>query len=509
MTSDSGLPPRPEALARIDHVVVLMLENRSFDNLLGWLYDGEQPRDGQPFEGLHCDMWNPLANSNDGVPFTEQVFVRKNGEPGRGRRWTGKSRSDANFALPDPDPGEGFRATNHQLFGFYDVANDRTPEPSMDGFVNDYQANMLSSAYIYGDDPTDPREIMTAFTPEQTPVLSKLAREFAVCDHWYASVPSQTFPNRDFVHAATSDGHVTNTPRTCGAATIFNRIEDRASRAAATGSGEIPTWGVYSGTEGTAWFSLTRLVMQRTHGRFRHGGFHSIDTFADDVRAARLPSYSFLEPQFTGAHEDDQKPPSDIRPGEDLIGWVYETLRDSPLWERTLLVITYDEHGGCFDHVAPPAGATPPHRGAPAGDQGFRFDRFGVRVPAVLVSPWIEAGTVARPAGSTPFDHTSVLATVHQRFGTDHLTERDKAAPDLSCVLTRETPRTDRVEVERPDPLVLAAIESETTGPVHALVLDIAEALAELTGRAVDHGDVHGFVHTAYADHFERSGQEE
>ncbi len=342
---------------------------------------------------------------------------------------------------------------------------------------------------------------MTCFTHEQTPVLSTLAREFAVCDHWFASVPSQTFPNRDFMHAATSDGHVTNTPPTCHAPTIFNRIEERAADSRDGTGTKVPTWGVYSGTEGTSFFSLTRLVMQRTLGDHRFGGFHPIARFADDARAAQLPSYTFLEPQFTGRYQNDQKPPSDIRPGEDLIGWVYETLRDSPLWERTLLVITYDEHGGCFDHVAPPGGATPPDPTCPIGDQGFRFDRFGVRVPAVLVSPWIEAGTVARPAGTTPFDHTSVLATIHERFGTQPLTARDRAAPDLSCVLTRDTPRTDRVEVRRPEPVLLAAIESATTGPVHALVLDIAEALAAQTGRPVDHGDVHGYIHDAFAEH--------
>jgi phospholipase C len=128
--------------------------------------------------------------------------------------------------------------------------------------------------------------------------------------------------------------------------------------------------------------------------------------------------------------------------GEQLIHDVYEAVRGGPGWAQTLLVITYDEHGGCYDHVAPPAGAIPPDHDA--GEFGFDFSRFGLRVPAVLVSPLIAPGTVFRvPAGSTPLDHTSILKTVQQRWGLPSLTARDAAAPGFGDVLTLTAPRTD------------------------------------------------------------------
>ena len=188
----------------IDHVVVLMLENRSFDNLLGWLYADQDPPARQQFEGLSPELWNPLDNIDaDGIPFVEKVPIEKNGQ----EKWRyGKKVSNpVNFRLPDPDPGEGYRDTNHQLFQHYDVGALYPPVPTNMGFVQNYQNAMLYGAYSFGDAPGDPRNIMKCYTPEQTPVLSELARGFAVCDQYYASVPSQTLPNRDFVHAATSN----------------------------------------------------------------------------------------------------------------------------------------------------------------------------------------------------------------------------------------------------------------------------------------------------------------
>ena len=130
--------------------------------------------------------------------------------------------------------------------------------------------------------------------------------------------------------------------------------------------------------------------------------------------------------------------------GEQLIHDTYEALRGGPGWPQTLFVLTYDEHGGCYDHVPPPWGATPPD--ATAGEFGFGFDRFGVRVPTLLISPLIAPGTVYRvPAGSMPLDHTSVLKTIQQRWNVPSLTARDAAAPGFGDVLTLTAPRTDDV----------------------------------------------------------------
>lgn len=490
-----------DPLQKIKHVVVLMLENRSFDNLLGWLYDGDAPARGQQFDGLTRDLWCPLDNIDaDGNPFVEKVPVGKNGEPPPNGR--GKTPPPApDFSLPAPDPGEGFGHTNQQLFQHYRVASQYPPPPTNLGFVNDYRDAMLYGTYSFGDAPSDPRRIMTCYTPEQTPVLSTLARQFAVCDRWHCSVPSQTLPNRHFVHAATSDGQVNNTHTPCASPTVFNLIQ----RAIDGGRKDL-SWKVYSGvqrdwrTGKPAPFSLTRLVLSQLQDKRLDPNFVPVEQFYADAKAGTLPSYGFIEPQFSQPGANDQHPPADIRPGERLIADVYDAVSNSPQWTETLLVVTYDEHGGCYDHVAPPGHATPPD--PKPGEQGFLFNRFGVRVPAVLVSPWIEAGTVCRPAGRTPFDHTSIIATVRRVCGiAESLTARDKAAPDLGCALTLAAPRADRPSVT---PLPYdPAPAGGGAGPSHDLHYLIHEILEKLTGRSrPPEQEFFDFIHEAYAEYF-------
>ena len=197
--------------------------------------------------------------------------------------------------------------------------------------------------------------------------------------------------------------------------------------------------------------------------------------FAAAAKGGTLPAFTFLEPSWSSTG-NSQHPNYDVALGEQLIHDVYETLREGPGWPQTLLVITYDEHGGCYDHVPPPYGATPPD--VDAGEFGFDFTRFGVRVPTVLVSPLIAPGTVYRvPAGSTPLDHTSVLKTVEQRWGLPALTARDAAAPGFGDVLTLATPRTDDVLAGVTVPISGAA------GPSAALPSHLQEIQAELVSR--------------------------
>lgn len=497
------LSPRRKALKdNVDHIVVLMLENRSFDNLLGWLYEGETPARGQNFEGLTWDLWNPLDNiDSDGNPFTEKVSVRKNGHPYK----IGRKRMPAkevDFCLPRPDPGEGYRDATYQLYGTYVVDDVYPPEPTGLGYVNNYQAAMLFGTYSFQDAPTDPREIITCFTPDQTPVLSALAKEFAVCDEWFCSVPSQTLPNRDFIHAATSTGYVNNKPDIlCDSPTIYNQIQDAID----AGRSDL-SWAIYSGTQQDRksgdWspFSLTRLCMTQIQDKKFDPNFKLMSDFYADATRGDLPSYCFLEPQFSGPLQNDQHPPADIRPGEKLIADVYEAVRNSQKWERTLLIVTYDEHGGGYDHHVPTATAKAPDAASLPGQMGFRFNRFGVRVPTIVISPLIEPGTIARPDGWTPFDHTSVIKTVQVCFGLEHqgpLTARDAAAPDLSGLLALDTPRTDNPEVT---PLAYPEVAEVLVNDLHKLA---AEILATRLG--VDNPDedqIHAFIHTAYRDAF-------
>jgi phospholipase C len=347
------------SLQKIDHIVVLMLENRSFDSLLGMLY----PK-SVGFEGLNGTEQNPDAN---GTP----VVV-----------WNSPGTDQTTMRIPNPDPGELWTDINMQLFG--NPAPTPGQTPTMAGFVQNYLAQQqLNPQQTY-----DPKSVMHYFAPAQVPVLSQLAQKFAVCDHWFASAPCQTWPNRWFVHAGTADGHENNDPpHFPDVPTIFNRLEQAG----------VDSWKIYFHDIAQA-HTLLQLLLLGNH-------FQSYRQFQADCQTGRLPAYSFIEPQYFadfGHPENDQHPPSVVTLGEQLIADVYNCLRASKVWRKTLLVISYDEHGGCYDHVAPSA-AVPPE--PPVAGQTFTFDRYGVRVPAVIVSPYVAPGTIFGKSSAVPFDY--------------------------------------------------------------------------------------------------------
>ena len=491
---------------KIKHIVVLMLENRSFDNLLGWLYADEKPPNGQYYEGLSYNLWNPLENiDTDGIPFIEKVPIEQNGQK---KESYGKPvPNPVDFTLPNPDPGEGFKDTNHQLFQKYNVPLQYPPAPTNMGFVQNYQNAMLYGAYSFGDEPANPRSIMKCYTREQTPVLSGLAQGFAVCDHYHCSIPSQTLPNRDFIHAATSTGYVNNSPLSqCDARTIYNQIQD-----AIDGGRTDLSWGIFSdnpmtddkdeeGEFGKDRFSLTRLMMTQLHDSRYDDNFGTLKQFESMCQDGTLPSYSFLEPNYGGPDQNDQHPPIDIRPGEQLIADIYNAVKSSPAFENTLFIITYDEHGGCYDHVPPPGGAKNPDPHNLPGQDGFLFNRFGVRVPCVVVSPYIQKGLIARPSGYVPFDHTSVIKTIQNCFQlTGNLTERDKAAPDFSGLLTLTEPRTDDIPEVTPLEWDVQAGESH----INDLHRVIASVLEDMTGNSKEAADdLLEYIKTNYSSFF-------
>ena len=175
--------------------------------------------------------------------------------------------------------------------------------------------------------------------------------------------------------------------------------------------------------------------------------------FARDAANGNLPAYTFIEPRYFtdtvgGKLPNDQHPPHNVAHGEALIASVYNAVRGSPAWKDTLLIITYDEHGGCYDHVVPPK-ATPPDT---HDSDGFDFGKFGVRVPAVIISPYVPAGSIIRPPGATPFDHTSISATLGKLFKFPPLTHRDAAAPDLLEALTGDGSNDGPASIKFTDP---------------------------------------------------------
>jgi phospholipase C len=400
-------------LGAIEHIVVLMMATRSFDHMLGFLYPDNVSPSGQPFDGLTGTESNPGSN---GQPVT--VFRI---EP----------TTASAYYMPGADPGEGYMATNDQLYGSKNGPASAGEAATGQGFVKNYAYTLGWESKESGSWPivagTVEGDIMGCFTPEALPVLSALAKGYAVCDQWFASAPTETLPNRAFACAATSQGHMDDMARTFSSPTIFGLL----------GAANL-AWAVY----GYSAEPLTRpMFTQISLAADSHFGM-----FADLQAAAAagtLPPFTFLEPSW-GSSGNSQHPPYDVALGEQLIHDVYEALRSGPGWPGTLLVITYDQHGGLFDHVSPPWGAVPPDNAA--GEFGFGFDRYGVRVPTVLVSPLIAAGTVYRvPVGGTPLDHTSILKTVEQRWNLPSLTARDAAAPGFGDVLTLTTPRTDDV----------------------------------------------------------------
>ena len=440
-------------LDRIENIVVLMQENRSFDHFLGYLYPGNVTPNGQPFEGV---AGNPTSIGVDGKPVP--VFPITPATPNA-------------YFMPGADPGEGYAATNWQLFG--PQASQNPPVPP-DANNSGYITNFASTLQWESRKPTwmplpgtVPNDIMGVYTPEALPVLSGLAKGYAVSDMWFASLPTQTIPNRAFLHAGTSQGRMDDRVKNFTCPTIFGAMSKV--------KGTPVSWKIY----GYDAMPLTRLTFSDTAAA-PAGNFGLFKDFQADAAAGKLPQYTFLEPSW-GSTGNSQHPNYNVALGEKLLMDVYQTLRQSPQWHKTLFIITFDEHGGIFDHVAPPTGATPPD--STAGEFGFDFKRFGVRIPTVFVSPLIEPGIVFRaPAGGPPFDHTSMLKMLENRFGIAPLTARDAAAPDISDVVTLTTPRTD-------DPLAGVQVPSVRTanlyGPSAGLPAHLQQVEAGLVRQLV------------------------
>jgi phospholipase C len=232
-----------------------------------------------------------------------------------------------------------------------------------------------------------------------------LADRYTVCDRWFASVLGPTWPNRFFLHAGTSGGRkankpfLVNSPRTVWQAMAARGLETRCYQAGLM-----------------AWYSMAFLGNGLTgRGSLLPCG---IERFFHDARQGTLPNFAIVDPDF---QISDLHPPRRLVFGEAFLASVVRALEESPQWRRSLLVITYDEHGGFYDHVAPPA----------APERHAEFRQLGFRVPALVVGPSVRRGAVV----STPFDHTSILATLRTRFGIETLSERMAAAADLSSCL--------------------------------------------------------------------------
>ena len=448
----AAFTPRKEP--GFDHLVVVMGENRSFDNLVGWLYSPDDLPDGQEFDGLAFGDYQNTAP--DGTSIAAHVY---------------EGTTDEIMRRPDPDPGEEFPHVNTQIFSSIDPPGNSklfveemeapyntpgsTAEPTMDGFVTDYAVNYERLKKGSPPAPAELAQIMGSFSPAMLPVLSTLAKNFAVYDAWHAGVPSQTFCNRSFFHASTSHGFVTNKSGggyskwldAPAAPTIFNRLEDAGI-----------SWRIYfDELQLVSFTGVLHAPVLEKYWRTTH--FATMKQFHDDVENGELPAYAFIEPRMIYNHNDFHPPVgrlresdvdgtevvdsamSDVRAGEALVHEIYSAIQqsDSPDGSNalnTMLLITFDEHGGCFDHRPPPA-ATPPDVDEPAGEMGFRFDRLGCRVPAIAVSAYTRAGSVI----NDEMHHGAVIATLAKLHGLKPLTRRDAEANDMFSAVNLESPR--------------------------------------------------------------------
>jgi phospholipase C len=265
---------------------------------------------------------------------------------------------------------------------------------------------------------------MHAFAPGQLPAYHTLAREFAICDHWFSSVPGPTWPNRFFLHCASAGGYVDGAFREYRMPSVFEQLR-QAGR----------TFGIYFHD------APQTLMLKQLQASLLKGNFHHFDAFLDHAAAGALPDYTFIEPRYFDGPKgfaNDEHPPHDVRFGEELVARVYEAVRASPRWESTLLVVLSDEHGGLYDHVPPPR-ADPPDDVA-SQSPPFGFDRLGVRVPTLVISPYVPRGSVDH----TVYDHASMPATIRRLFGLPSpLTRRDASAHTFDGLLSLSAPRGD------------------------------------------------------------------
>jgi phospholipase C len=335
----------------IDHIVVVMMENRSFDHLLGWLPGTNGKQAGLTFVDAagNAHPTHPLAPDFQGCAFA------------------------------DPDHS-------------YDGARVEFNNGACDGWLRAGRNDLYSIGY---------------YVKADLPFLGQAASRWTVCDNYFSAILGPTFPNRFYLHSAVTD-RVSNEYRVTTLPTIWDRL-------AAKGL----TGRYYAGN--TSFLLLWNQKYNSITAKYAR--------FFADCRTGKLPHVAYVDPSFTltdvgpgsGNTGFDDHPHADMRAGEWFLSRIYDAVTKSPAWPRTLLVITFDEWGGFFDHVPPPAGP----------DVDPRYAQRGFRVPTLLISPYARRSAVDHRL----YDHTSVLKMIQWRFGLEPLSARDAAAENLASAL--------------------------------------------------------------------------
>jgi phospholipase C len=349
LAAPSRLPVHP-AKSGLDHVVVVMMENRSFDHILGWLpgADGKQA----------------------GLSFTD-----KNGV------------AHQTFSLAPDFQGCAYHDPGHEVADAVIEWNSG----ACDGWLRTAANDVYSIGY---------------YRRQDLPFLGKVAPAFTTCDRYFAPFLGPTFPNRFYSLSGATD-RIDDAQMRIDLPTIFDRFFAK----------RIPAAYYYGN------FPFLVLYQRYT------GISHRWSTFYKQCRTGKLPAFSYIDPNYTftdtgpssGNQGNDDHPHADIRAGEYFMSQVYNAVVRSPAWPRTLLIFTFDEWGGFFDHVPPPT----------AQDPNPAHRQRGFRVPCILISPFARRGHVAHGV----YDHTSILKLLEWRFGLEPMTMRDATANNLAGAL--------------------------------------------------------------------------
>ncbi len=439
------MPAGDDSLAHLNgvkHLVVVMLENRSFDQMLGFLQ-----REGVDVDGIENAKPNLDSAGRSYPPFEW--------EPGMTAPAAPPGFEDAKILDPDHSPG-----------GVREQLRDGNT-----GFVRNFESTRKAKGVTLG--PEFLRVPMGHYGPAHLPTYKHLGHEYCVCDAWHCSIPGDTWPNRLYSIAGREGKKVFHKPgfwqrlfrklaRVPGIGKIANAPV--YEEAAFTRQLQLPQWRWYSHDPATLrgidkeyrdFLNLNRdnfTFFNRKRVNLLHEGASGLvvdlrDSFLDDAAKGQLRDVSWIDPNFidlnVGApNSDDDHPPSDVREGQALVLEIYEALVKSPGWRDTVLVVVYDEHGGFYDHVAPPATR-------PGDPVRSKFPTLGLRVPALVVGPRVRKGV-----GRETFEHTSLIATILRRFAPDPeaalaaMPWRVRQAPHLGGLLEAE-PRAEALERER------------------------------------------------------------
>jgi phospholipase C len=455
----------------IHHIFVLMLENRSFDHMLG-------------FSGITgTDAVTGDATSVAGLTGSESNTYN-------GTRYPVTRGADRSMPL---DPLHEFQDVLLQLAGPGAGYPPGGPYPAINnsGFVDSYAG---------AGGQSNPGEIMKCFTPAELPVLNALAENFAVCDAWHSSMPGPTWPNRFFAMAASAGG-LDRSPSTSQILTwesVAGFTFEHGSLFDAL-NGNRKNWRIYRGDIGPTVGSipiasgLKNIQVARDVWNFSN--------FASDLQGDYPAAFTWIEPNYGAAADDtylggtSQHPIDNVTDGETLIKQTYEAIRNSPLWQSSMLIVTWDEHGGFYDHVQPRSAVKPGDRittPGPVNLYGFAFDTLGIRVPAVIVSPYIPRNIIDH----RPYDHSSIPATVERLFGFGALTARDAAANDVLSLVTLGSPRDTPTRLPNPAILPPAAFD------------EVPERV-DVTAEPIGHSNLAGFLQTALHCHLQMTPAQE